>query len=74
MRSAGHQPSSGAVATVTALNYMSDNRAEEWWAVLSSTERAWADAYLDRRSPLALLPREVPQPIGFVEPRADIQG
>lgn len=45
------------VATVTALHYMSDRRAEEWWDVLSSTERAWADAYLDRRSPLALLPR-----------------
>lgn len=53
------------VATVTVLHYMSDRRAEEWWDVLSSTERAWADAYVDARSPLALLPREIPQPIGY---------
>ena len=58
------------VATVTALHYMSDRRAEEWWDVLSSTERAWADAYVDRRSPLALMPREVPQPIGYTGRRS----
>ncbi len=53
------------VATVTALHHMSDRRASEWWDALSATERAWADAYLNARSPLALLPREVPEPAGY---------
>jgi hypothetical protein len=47
---------------------MSDRQAEEWWDVLSATERAWADAYLEARSPLAVLPREVPQPTGYTAP------
>jgi len=53
------------VATVTALHYMSDRRADEWWDVLTSIERAWSDAYTDARSPLALMPREIPQPAGY---------
>jgi hypothetical protein len=47
------------------MHYMSDRRAEEWWDVLTATEHAWADAYTHARSPLALMPREVPQPIGY---------
>jgi hypothetical protein len=56
------------LATATALAYMSDGRAEDWWDVLTSTRRAWADAYTDARSPLSLMPREVPQAAGFAMP------
>jgi hypothetical protein len=48
------------LALEAALSYMPDKKADDWWDVLWSTRQAWADAYLDRRSPLSILPREVP--------------
>lgn len=56
------------VAAVTALGYMSERRADDWADVLDSTRAAWEDAYHDRRSPLAVLPREVPPAEGVSEP------
>jgi len=56
------------VAAVTALSYMSDRRASDWADVFDSTRTAWEDAYHDRRSPLAVLPREVPPAEDFAEP------
>lgn len=57
------------VAAVTALAYMTDQRARDWWDVLDATRFAWADAYHHRRSPLQALPREVPAAIGYAEPQ-----
>ena len=51
--------------TDIVLNYMSDRRADEWTDVLMSTRDAWRDAYNGERSPLALLPREIPAALGF---------
>lgn len=48
------------LALAAALTYMPDKKADDWWDVLWSTRQAWADAYLDPRSPLSVLPREVP--------------
>lgn len=39
-----------AVAAETALSYMSDRQAKEWWDALDHTERAWANAYARRES------------------------
>lgn len=47
-----------ALAAEAALSYMSERKAEEWWETLSSTERAWADAYARRDSLLAALHEE----------------
>lgn len=44
-----------AIAAEAALSYMSERRAREWWEALSSTERAWADAYAKKRSRLEAL-------------------
>jgi hypothetical protein len=62
------------VASVTVLHYMSDHRAEDWADVLDSTLQGWRDAYADRRSPLAALPRSVPAASGHAEPDARVMG
>lgn len=41
-----------ALGAEAALSYMTSSRAREWWEALSSTERAWADAYARRGSKL----------------------
>jgi len=53
------------LAATTILGNMSDRSAADWYEVIEATRKAWADAYDDARSPLALLPREVPQPVGY---------
>jgi hypothetical protein len=44
-----------ALGAEAALSYMTSSRAREWWEALSSTERAWADAYARRASKLDAL-------------------
>lgn len=53
------------LAVSAALSCMSDARADHWWEVLWSTRAAWEAATSTRRSPLAVLPREVPVVVGF---------
>jgi hypothetical protein len=59
------------VATVTALHYMSDRRAEEWWDVLTATEPNAAGRQRTkgraRRSPSSHA-RFLPQPMGYSDP------
>lgn len=47
-----------ALGAETALSYMNRQTAEQWWEALSSTERAWADAYARRGSRLAAFSAE----------------
>ena len=46
-----------ALGAEAALSYMNARKAEEWWAALNETERAWADAYAQTGSLLAALKR-----------------
>ena len=45
------------IGAETALSYMSDRKAVEWWETLTATEQAWADAYARDGSRLAELRR-----------------
>lgn len=42
-----------AIGAETALSYMSDRKAREWWEALTATERPWAQAYHREGSRLA---------------------
>lgn len=46
-----------AIGAEAALSYMTEQQARQWWAALTATERAWADAYARRAARLEALTR-----------------